>query len=380
MRKAGYASRVTSGEPRPMTSQPKKSLHVGSAMIDIICIIAAENIERMTFSNEGKSFLMVEAGRKVAAQSITSHVGGGACNTAVSLARRGWRATVLAKTGTDLNAGAVTEHLEKNAVATDHLIAETGLATGTAVMVASHDRNASIFVHRGANETLAPCDLPDTTFAGMDLVYVAPLSSGSADCFPDLVARAKASGAMVAANPGIRQLTSRTAEFLRSLAHVDLLSVNRVEAEALVPAFAPRDEGADPLPPEGAPVLLKRGLSFAGFEMGLLRFLAAARAAGPNWVLVTDGTEGAYLAGPDGVVWHPSLPVTVLGSAGAGDSYTSALAAALAEGTAPSDAMLQAAMNAAAVVGVLDTTSGLMTPEVMAQRRKGFGDVPVMRF
>jgi ribokinase len=349
-------------------------------MIDIICIIAAENVERMTFTNEGKSFLMVETGRKVAAESITNHVGGGACNTAVSLARRGWQATVLAKTGADLNAEAVAEHLEANGVAIGHLIAEAGLATGIAVMVASHDRNASIFVHRGANETLAPCDLPDEVFAGIGLVYVAPLSSRSADCFPDLVARAKTNGAMVAANPGIRQLTSRTAEFVRSLTHVDLLSVNRVEAEALVPAFAPQAEGADPLPPDGAPALLKRGLSFGGFEMGLLRFLAAARAAGPHWVLVTDGTDGAYLASPEGVCWHPALPVTVLGTAGAGDSYTSTLAAALAEGAASAEAMLQAAMNAAAVVGALDTTSGLMTPEVMAKRRKKIGKAAVMRF
>ena len=102
---------------RPKKSHPKKSLHVGSAMIDIICLVAAENIERLTFTNEGKSFLMVEAGRKVPADSITTHVGGGACNTAVGLARRGWQASVLAKTGDDLNASAVREHLEANGIA-----------------------------------------------------------------------------------------------------------------------------------------------------------------------------------------------------------------------------------------------------------------------
>jgi len=363
-----------------MKSRPMKSLHVGSAMIDIICIVAAENIERMTFSNEGKSFLMVETGRKVAAESITSHVGGGACNTAVSLARRGWQAAVLAKTGDDLNAAAVRQHLEANGVATERMITAAGLATGTAVMVASHDRNASIFVHRGANETLAPCDLPAEVFAGIDLVYVAPLSSQSADCFPDLVARAKAGGAMVAANPGIRQLTSRTAQFVEALADVDLLSINRVEAETLVPAFAARAEGTDPPPPEDAPTLLKRGLGFGGFEIGLLRFLAAVRAAGPRWVLVTDGTEGAWLASPEGVFWRPALPVTVQGTAGAGDSYTSTLAAALAEGTAPGEAMLQAAINAAAVVGALDTTSGLMTQEAMTARRGELDEVACMRF
>ena len=358
-----------------------KSLHFGSATIDIICIIAAENIERMTFSNEGKSFLMVEAGRKVPAESITEHVGGGACNTAVSLARRGWRPTVLAKTGDDLNAESVREHLEDNGVAWDRLIAAEGLATGISVLVASHDRNASIFVHRGANEHLRAEEMPDSLFSGMDLVYVAPLSSGSADCFPHLVAAGREAGALVAANPGIRQLTSRTQPFLRSLRNVDILSINRVEAEALVPAFAAQtEEGPDPVPPEDAPPLLKHGLSFGGFDMGLLRFLGAVRGAGPRWVLLTDGTDGAYLGTPEGVFWCPTLPASVAGTAGAGDAYTSTCAGALAEGKEPPDAMLEAAMNAASVVGAIDTTSGLMTPERMATRRRELGEVQVRRF
>jgi sugar/nucleoside kinase (ribokinase family) len=70
----------------------------------------------------------------------------------------------------------------------------------------------------------------------------------------------------------------------------------------------------------------------------------------------------------------------VQGTAGAGDSYTSTLAAALAEGIAPDEAMLQAAMNAAAVVGGLDTTSGLMTPEAMVARRGELGEVALLRF
>jgi sugar/nucleoside kinase (ribokinase family) len=357
-----------------------KSLHVGSAVIDVICIVAAENIERMTFTNEGKSFLMVETGRKVSAQSITTHVGGGACNTAVSLARRGWQAAVLAKTGDDLNAEEVREHLEEYGVATDRLITAPGLATGISVLIASHDRNASIFVHRGANETLALSDLPDDLFQDLDLVYVAPLSSASAGCFPDIVARAKAGGAMVATNPGIRQITSRTAELVEALAHVDLLSINRVEAEALVPGFAHGGEGAIRVPPPDAPPLLKRGLSFGGFDMGLLRFLGAVRAAGPKWVVVTDGSQGAYLASPEGVVWRPSLPITAQGTAGAGDAYSSTLAAALAEGAAPEEAMLQAALNAASVVGAVDTTSGLLTREQLAARRSELGEVPLLRF
>ncbi|MBK0398631.1 carbohydrate kinase family protein [Limibaculum sp. M0105] len=356
-----------------------KSLHVGSATIDIICIVAAENIERMTFTNEGKSFLMVESGRKVPAESITDHVGGGACNTAVSLARRGWRTEVLARVGDDLNADAVREHLDRYGVGQDRLITDPGAATGTSVMIASHDRNASIFVQRGANENLTPDDLPESGFAGYKMVYVAPLSSGSADCFPAIVAAAKRSGATVISNPGIRQLTSRTAAFIGALAKIDLLSVNRVEAEALVPAFAARSEGPDPVPRADAPALLRRGLSFGGFEMGLLRFLHEVQAAGPRWVCLTDGTDGAWLAAPEGVFWRPSAPAEVAGTAGAGDSYTSTIAAALTEGASPQDAMLEAAVNSASVVSVVDTTSGLLNRAGLDEARQRVGEMPLYR-
>ena len=345
-----------------------RSLHIGSAMIDTVTLVAPEDIERASFTNDGRSYLMLESGRKIPARSIDWHVGGGACNTAVSLARRGWAPAVLAKTGDDPAADQVRGHLAAEGIE-DRLIEAKGKATGKAVMIASHDRNASIFVHRGANETIRVEELPAETFRGFDLVYVGPLSNQSADCFEHIVASAREAGAMVAANPGIRQLTARTAGFLKALAGLDLLSINRVEAEALVPAFAPRaEEGPDPHPPADCPALLKRGLSFGGFQMGLVRFIHAVQAAGPRWVSITDGTEGSYLGTPAAVLWHPPVPAEVAGTAGAGDGFCSTLAAALAEGQGAETAMREAAVNAASVVEHIDTTTGLLRPEEMAHR------------
>lgn len=342
-----------------------KSLHFGSAMIDIITLVASEDIERATFSNEGTSFLMLEAGRKLPARSITTHVGGGGCNTAVSLARLGWDSAVCARVGDDLNAKAVREHLTRNAVA-DRLIPGPQ-ATGTAVMIASHDRNASIFVHRGANEHLSAKDLPDVS--GTDLVYIAPLSSDSADCFPEIAARGHAAGAFVAANPGIRQLSSRLSPFLQTLEHLDLLSINRVEAEALVPALLRDVPSADTDPaPADAPPLVRRGLRAAALRMGLVACLTALRALGPRWISLTDGTDGAYLAGPDGILWHPTVPAKVAGTAGAGDAFCSTLGAGLAEGLSPAEAMRRAALNAASVVAHVDTTTGLLSAAALADR------------
>ena len=338
-----------------------KSLHIGSAMIDTIVLVASENIERATFSNDDKSFLMLETGRKLEARSITTHVGGGACNTAVSLARRGWESGVVAKVGADLNAAEIRKHFRENGVA-DYLI-ESDHATGVAVMVASHDRNASIFVHRGANETLTEAELPG--FDGVDLVYVTSLSNDSAECYGPILRNARASGAMVASNPGIRQLTTRTPAFLAALNFVDLISINRIEAEALVPVMAARAEAAEDRMPEDPPILLQRGLRSGGIDMGLIRFMRTLQQAGPTWVSVTDGMDGAYLGGPDNVLWHPTAKADVAGTAGAGDAFCSTLTAALAEGVAPEVALRQASVNAASVVSHVDTSTGLLTSNVL---------------
>ena len=336
-------------------------------MIDIITLVASDDIERLTLSNDGTSFLLLEAGRKLPAQSITTHVGGGACNTAVSLARLGWKAKVCARVGKDLNAAAVREHLQANGVE-DGLV-DALQATGTGVMIASHDRNASIFVHRGANEHLSEADLASMT--SIDLVYMAPLSSSSADMFPVIAERGKAAGAMVAANPGIRQLTTRLEAITDTLPKLDLLSVNRVEAEALIPAVLPDVKPQTRVPPHDpqAPPLMTRGLRAAGVRLGLLPFLSAMRGLGPDWISLTDGTDGAYLAGPSGVWFQPTLKAEVAGTAGAGDAFCSTLSASLAAGDAPEDAMLSAATNAASVVEHVDTTSGLLETDNLQTRR-----------
>lgn len=356
-----------------------KAVTIGSATIDVITIVDADRIERMTLVNEHKSFLWLEAGRKIPARSITSHVGGGACNTAVNLARRGWDVAALTKTGRDLNGTAVREHLEKEGVALSRISESDDVATGVSSMIASHDRNATIFVNRGANERLSAEDIGEG-FAGVDLVHIAPLSGSSADAFPAYARRAKQDGAFVSVNPGIRQLTGRAQVVFAGLEHVDLISINHVEADALVPAFAPFAPPPGPVPAD-APELMRTGLAFGGFEMCLTDFVKALQAKGPRWVLITDGAQGAYLGGPDGLVWCPPAPIKVSGTAGAGDCFTITLAAALVEGVEPAMALAQASVNAAAVIGAVDTTSGLLDRAELETRARAFAaSAPIRHF
>src|SRR5262245_59373098 len=252
-------------------------LCIGSAMIDIVVLVDSRNVEGMTMTNATSSFLLLEQGTKVEASSVSSHCGGGAVNTATAMRRLGAEARVIVKIGMDQNGERVLHQLDDAAIDTSAVTRTKELATGQAVMISSHDRDATIFTLRGANGLLRPSDRDPMLFADIDLVYVSGLSNRSADCFPVILRQAKDVDAFIAVNPGIRQITSRTDALIHALMDVGLVTMNRVEAQALVPTVAARMQGQGRRARTSAqadlPRLMRTGLSFGGFDMGLGEFL-----------------------------------------------------------------------------------------------------------
>ena len=291
-----------------------------------------------------------------------STAGGGAINTAVCLARLGWDVATIVKLGQDHRADLVLRRLEAEAVSTRWAMRDSRQDTGSSLVVSSHERDAAIFTFRGANTTLEESDLVADMF-GADLVYISSLSNGSADCFPLIVRQAREAGAKVATNPGIRQLTSRAAPFLDALRDIDILSLNRVEADALVPLligrFGATHEKARSQGRDAAPELFSRGLGADGYHLSIEGFMHAVVSCGAKHVLITNGGDGAYAASTD--IYHcPVLPTTIAGTAGAGDAFASTFAAWLVKTGDVCAAQRAATYNASSVIGFADTQSGLL--------------------
>lgn len=230
---------------RPGAPAALKVLTVGGAMIDTIAIIASSAIERMTLLNADASFLLLEEGRKTEALEISTHCGGGAVNTAVAFARLGLEASALIKLGQDRRAEQILACLEDEGISPRWAIRDARAPTGASVLVSSHERNAAVFTFRGANTLLTPDDLPDAAF-DTDLVHIANLSNQAAHCFPVIIEKAKAAGARVSANPGIRQLHGHGDAFGASLPFLDILSLNRREADEVVSLLDPSAAIGDP--------------------------------------------------------------------------------------------------------------------------------------
>src|SRR5262249_29068391 len=193
----------------------------------------------MSMMNADSSFLLLEEGRKTEALEISTHVGGGAVNAAVAMARLGFDVGVLVKLGKDPRAETILSRLPDEGVSTRWAMRDGRAPTGASVLVSSHDRNAAIFTFRGANTLLEVADVRAEAFAA-NLVYVSSLSNESADAFPTIIARAKAEGALIATNPGVRQLATRGAAFEQTLSRIDILALNRAEADVLVPILIGR--------------------------------------------------------------------------------------------------------------------------------------------
>lgn len=346
-----------------------KATVIGSAMIDTIAIIDSDRIEKMSMANADSTFLLLEAGRKIDARDVSTHTGGGAVNVSVALARLGCDATVIAKVGRDERSAMITSRLARESVNAEAIVTSDDHPTGASVLIASHDKDAAIFTYRGANVALTAGEISQSHLAA-DLVYVAPLSDNAADAYAFIVETAKSNGAFVAVNPGIRQISARGQKFRETLPMLDLLIVNRKEAEGLVPLLVTEfgDTGAldGDVDVAHLPRLLVSGLSGGGYDVSLAGFFSAITRAGAKAVAVTDSSRGSYVATLGNVWYCPSPALSVAGTAGAGDAFGATLAWALASGSDVGDASRLSACNAASVVGFVDTQTGLQTEAALA--------------
>jgi ribokinase len=339
-------------------------LTIGGAMVDTIITIASDKIEQMKMLNAESSYLLLEEGLKTEADQIATSSGGGAVNSAVTAARLGYATSIIVKVGRDAKARTILDRLGEEGVDLRWIATDDEAPTGASVIISSHDRNAAVFTYRGANTRLEAADFPAEAFAGKNLVYIANLSNQSADCYPLIVERAKSAGAELAVNPGVRQLTARYDDFWASLKHIDILCVNRSEAQALMPRLLQSfGEGGTPLnvkSGEPIPPLAKRGLRNGGYEMTLVKFLSALMELGVGAVVLTDGANGAFIAKERDLYYREAQHVVAAATTGAGDAFSATFACYQSNTKDVARALSAAALNAASVVKFVDTQSGLL--------------------
>jgi ribokinase len=284
--------------------------------------------------------------------------GGKGANQAVAAARLGAATTMAGCVGEDEFGGPILLGLATEGIEINGVRRLPGVATGLALITVGADGENMITVAPGANGECGPAEAGAALAGPPDLLVI------SAEIPPAAIAAALA-GAARRGVPALLNLAPVPADAeagAQLAAGADWLVVNESEAAALL----------------GRPVA---GLAGAAEAAGALRDLltaaagpgteeaaspstaspstispstekaAAARSLRGGYAVVTAGSEGAALAGPDGTAKMPGFEVASVDAVGAGDAFVAALAAGLASGAAPPEAL-----RAACAAGATATT------------------------
>lgn len=339
----------------------KKVLTIGSAVHDLF--ISYERPYYMEFEEDGQdiNYILLEEGRKFEIKSLHYATGGGALNSACCFTRLELQSTPCCKVADDSYGQFIREKIAENGIETAAITQTTERKTGSSYILPSPTGNSSILVDRGANLTLSKLDIPVESFANYDQIYVTSLSRDTSELLPYIAQHAKKAGVPIAANPGTSQLTANVTTLIEALPDIDILILNTVEASLLAESFF----GAEHTVPESEPnyalpELLATPIARGSLSFTLQSYFKKVHELGTSIAVVTNGEDGVYVSHDDHIYFHPSLPIEVESTVGAGDAFGATFVSQLLKEKSLDNAIRAGVINSAAALEKLDATSGLL--------------------
>lgn len=296
--------------------------------------------------DEQEKMLAFKYGQKIITDNACFSFGGGAFNIVVSMAKLGLNMATCINIGRDESAHSIIERLQE--VGVDTSLITTDCENHTALSLIVMDKKDHVaFLHRGANNFLKLCD--NEKLQNTKWFYITSLTGQSADILPNIIHFAAENNIKVALNPGGTQLKGNCKQLRRLLEYVELIFLNREEAEELACS-----EGACEAI-EDNKVLLQK-----------------IQKLGPKRVIITEGEKGSYYSDGNIINFEPAFRKSgpVIDTTGAGDAFGSTFLACIIRGIDISQAQKMAAINSAQVTQFIGAQEGLLTTKEIGDKLK----------
>ena len=255
---------------------------------------------------------------------------GNSANAAVSTTRLGIPTAFVSFVGADSNGEACIEALEKEGVDTSYITREPG-KTSNYHFVLSYEAERTILV-RHEHFTYTLPNLPND----IDWLYISSLGEAAEKLHDDVVTWLEEHPkTKVVFQPGTFQMQLGYERLQTLYKKTNLFVCNKQEAQRIL----------------------------ATDETDCRELIRMLRERGPEIVSVTDGPNGAYAFDGDTLLFVPQYPDSAPPKerTGAGDAYTSTLAAFLAKGYTLRESLERAPINAMSVVQHIGAQKGLLS-------------------
>ncbi|MBD1567403.1 ribokinase [Vibrio sp. S12_S33] len=299
-----------------------------------ICVFGSYNLDIVA-----KAPRLPKPGESMIANGSNTGPGGKGANQAIAASSIGAKVHYIGKLGDDYYAKMAREHLEQTEIDVLTLFISKTKPTGSAlIFVSSENAENMIVVDPGANLTITTSEIAQCLPVIKASDVLLTQLENNVDAIEILIETAFREGVFTILNPAPFQKFNECI-----LSKVDVITPNEIEA------------------------FLLTGITILSFESA---FEAASilHAKGTKNIIITMGSKGAFLSDTTGTYIIPPYPTVPIDTTGAGDAFSGALAAKIAEGLSLVDACLFA--SAVASCSVEKNGTSLAMPDILTIEKK----------
>lgn len=355
-------------------------LTIGSATQDIFLLTEGAETVRLQSNNTTHAYMIFQQGAKIDVPELHYAVGGGAANAAVGLSRLGHQLESYFYLGNDQAGETIRNQMLAEGVSVDAIQTIEDGSTATSFIIPSIEKNHVVFVYRGVNAQLSVKTFPLELLYTCNYLFFAPLSGRGKDLLSVIAPVAKKQNVTVISNPGLGQLAHDPHAFIAQLPLIDYLILNAREASTLLDALSGNQEGSQEdrlckMPLAHMPACAECAVVPGSYRMPcfILEYMRELIQRGPSILVVTNGTEGVYVATRDTLYFHPSIHTEPVSALGAGDAFSSGFIGALAHKKSLEEAIIYGVINASSVIQSLDAQEGLLSLKELENRAQNQG-------
>ena len=311
---------------------------IGDSTVDTFLVINEASLEQDLEHNEIK--LCLEYGDKIPIKTSHQSVGGNAANVAFGLKKQGYKTSIITELGDDINGHVIQQKFRNKDLNMDFVQMHKEKNSRYGMVISYKGERTVLSYYADRNYSLP--ELPKT-----DYIYYTSLGPSFENLQQELIKYLKENkNTKLALNPGSHQIKKGKKYIEKILPFVEILFVNKREAQKLTKDTESRKELVNRLHKKGV-----------------------------NIVSMTEGTKGACMSDGEDIYQMKPYSTDATGKTGAGDAYASGFLGALLDNQSHTEAMKWGTANAWGVIQHLGANEGVLNKKEIKSKIKQNCDI-----